>query len=383
MADTESSSAQKRERSEFIRRQRARFELSRRRVSAIFPRSKKQISDSSETESAIKRSQSTPRFPSIPSVLDFEDTSDEVQFQDALKTILQSDSDEKDNTFVKKEVKTEVKSNSKMSVSHTPTTQAGGIPRRPPPPPMGSGRGSPLPPQDGATGGQPPPGQNQTGTSQRTTETGMPQTLESCKIAFNNAVDQFNDIQEKILLFSHHLKQPYDQATGNKIEQYFNQLIIITAKLEKLADQATKQFKYNAIQDEFLTKSNSIGNLMVTCQNYLSKQKPATTPFTPTFQTTRNANPNFTPTSQQIPNQQKFTPSQGLNPNIHFNPNFAQAFQHQNTNQISTQTTYKDIRAATRDYVYHKWKEKWRAVSYCTKKLKKGAFCSYPFIYLF
>ena len=32
------------------------------------------------------------------------------------------------------------------------------------------------------------------------------------------------------------------------------------------------------------------------------------------------------------------------------------------TNQISTLTTYKDIIAATRDYVYHKWKEKWRAL---------------------
>ena len=96
MADQESQNAQKRDRSEFIKRQRARFELSRRRVSAIFPRSKKQISDSSETESALKRSQSTPRFPSIPSVIDFEDTSDEVQFQDALKTILLSDSDEKE-----------------------------------------------------------------------------------------------------------------------------------------------------------------------------------------------------------------------------------------------------------------------------------------------
>ena len=35
------------------------------------------------------------------------------------------------------------------------------------------------------------------------------------------------------------------------------------------------------------------------------------------------------------------------------------------TNQISTVTTCKDIRAATRDYVYHKWKEKWRALKKC------------------
>ena len=153
MADQEKPRAQKRERSEFIRRQRARFKLSRRRVSAIFPRSKKQLSDFSETESALKRSQSTPRFPSIPSVIDFEDTSDEVQFADTIETILQSDSDDKDKTFIKTEVKKEEKfdpsasaTNPKMSVGHTPTTQAGAV-RRPPPLPGGSGRGSPLPPK--------------------------------------------------------------------------------------------------------------------------------------------------------------------------------------------------------------------------------------------
>ena len=35
------------------------------------------------------------------------------------------------------------------------------------------------------------------------------------------------------------------------------------------------------------------------------------------------------------------------------------------TNQISSLSTYKDIRAATRDYVSHKWKEKWRALKKC------------------
>ena len=29
---------------------------------------------------------------------------------------------------------------------------------------------------------------------------------------------------------------------------------------------------------------------------------------------------------------------------------------------IQTQTTYKEIKAATREYVYHKWKEKWKAL---------------------
>ena len=149
--------------------------------------------------------------------------------------------------------------NPKMSVGHIPTTQAGAV-RRPPPPPGGSGRGSLLLPQDGAIGRQLPPGQNQPGNNPpKGNETGLPTTLESCKILFNNAVDQFNDLQQKILLFSHHLKQPYDQATGNKIEQYFNQLITITAKLEKFADHANKNFKYNAMQEEFMAKSNYIG----------------------------------------------------------------------------------------------------------------------------
>ena len=35
------------------------------------------------------------------------------------------------------------------------------------------------------------------------------------------------------------------------------------------------------------------------------------------------------------------------------------------TNQISTLKTYKDIRAATWDYVYHIWKELWRALKKC------------------
>ena len=35
------------------------------------------------------------------------------------------------------------------------------------------------------------------------------------------------------------------------------------------------------------------------------------------------------------------------------------------TTQIQTYTTYKEIRADTRDYVYHKWKEKWTALKKC------------------
>ena len=97
MADQENPSAQKRKRSKFIKRQGARFELS-----AIFPRSKKQLSDSSEADTTLKRSQSTPWFPSIPSVISFEDTSDEVQFADALESILiNNDSGEKHKANVK------------------------------------------------------------------------------------------------------------------------------------------------------------------------------------------------------------------------------------------------------------------------------------------
>ena len=35
------------------------------------------------------------------------------------------------------------------------------------------------------------------------------------------------------------------------------------------------------------------------------------------------------------------------------------------TMKIRTQTTSKEIKAATREYVYHKWKEKWRALKKC------------------
>ena len=35
------------------------------------------------------------------------------------------------------------------------------------------------------------------------------------------------------------------------------------------------------------------------------------------------------------------------------------------TIEINTHTTYKEIRAATREYVYHKWKEKWKALKKC------------------
>ena len=35
------------------------------------------------------------------------------------------------------------------------------------------------------------------------------------------------------------------------------------------------------------------------------------------------------------------------------------------SSQIETKTTSKEIKAATRDYVYHKWKEKWTALEKC------------------
>ena len=35
----------------------------------------------------------------------------------------------------------------------------------------------------------------------------------------------------------------------------------------------------------------------------------------------------------------------------------------EDTTKIRTQTTYKEIKAATREYVYHKWKDKWKALN--------------------
>ena len=35
------------------------------------------------------------------------------------------------------------------------------------------------------------------------------------------------------------------------------------------------------------------------------------------------------------------------------------------TVKIRTQTTHKEIKAATREYVYHKWKAKWRPLKKC------------------
>ena len=248
---------------------------------------------------------------------------------------------------MKKEIKKEEKfkpsvsektTASTMSVGHTPTTQGGAV-RRPPPPPGGSGRGSPLPPQDGATGGNPPPPEtNPQGTlgnnQPKSTEFGMPTTLQSCKIAFNNSVDQFNQLQEKIVLFSHHLKHPYNQAKGNKIDQYFNQLIIITAKLEKYLHQAEKYFKYSAMREEFEVKSSSIGNLMVAYQTYLQSAKSIPTPFTPIFSQSQKINPNLTPISLSTTQQNnQFIPNPGLNPNVHLNPNFTQVFQNPQQHQ--------------------------------------------------
>ena len=33
--------------------------------------------------------------------------------------------------------------------------------------------------------------------------------------------------------------------------------------------------------------------------------------------------------------------------------------------QITTQTTFKEIKAANKEYVYHKWKEKWMVLKKC------------------
>lgn len=85
----------------------------------------------------------TPHIPDVPCVI--EDTSDEVQFADTLELILiASDVEEKDNPKEHIQIKPEFKSEpftprfassacapivpitlSKMSVGHTPTSQAG------------------------------------------------------------------------------------------------------------------------------------------------------------------------------------------------------------------------------------------------------------------
>ena len=41
------------------------------------------------------------------------------------------------------------------------------------------------------------------------------------------------------------------------------------------------------------------------------------------------------------------------------------------TTKIATRTTNKDLKAANREYVYHKWKDKWKALKKCrmTKKI--------------
>ena len=149
-------------------------------------------------------------------MINFEDTSDEVQFADALESMLiNSDSEEKEKTKETIPVKQEIKPEpypprfvpsacapidlitiTKRSVGHTPTTQGGSL-RRPPTPPGGIGRGSPLPPQDGAIGGD------------------MPTTKDACKIAFNNSVDQFSQLQDQIQLFSRHMKQPFNVFKNN------------------------------------------------------------------------------------------------------------------------------------------------------------------------
>ena len=163
-------------------------------------------------------------------MIDFEDTSGEVQFADAIESILQSDSNDKNKTFVKTEMKQEEKFNpsasataSTMSVGHTPTTQAGAI-RRPPPPPGGSRRGLSLPPQVGAICGNPPPGSNQQGNNpQKGNATGLPSTLESTrrqtpnfKQILENAVDQEAAMQrfQKPLSLRQTSKRPQTVVAG-------------------------------------------------------------------------------------------------------------------------------------------------------------------------
>ena len=101
------------------------------------------------------------------------------------------------------------------------------------------------------------------------TDSSLPAILDTCKIALNNAVDQFHVLQEKVMLFSHNMKQPFDTATGNKIDQYLLQLIIIMAKLEKFSHPTGKHFKYPAMREELDAKNSSIGGLMVACPNYM------------------------------------------------------------------------------------------------------------------
>ena len=199
-----------------------------------------------------------------------------------------------------------------------------------------------IPPQDGAISINPPPpgtnNQGYAGNIPKSNKTGVPTTLDVCKIVFNNSVDEFNQLQDKILPFSHHLKHPFDQVTGTKIDQYINQFIIITAKLEKFSHHNKKYFKYLAMREEFEIKSTSIGNLMVACQTCLRSAKLNPTPFTPIFNQSTNINPNFTPISSSAAqqNNNQFLPNPGLNPNVRFNPNFAQAFQNpQNQHQYA------------------------------------------------
>ena len=96
---------------------------------------------SSDNKKKLKRNESTLRIPVVPSVIDFEDTSDEVQLVGALESIpIASDTKEiekqKEQIHIKSEFKTEVFTphfvpsarepiipitNSKMSVGHTAT----------------------------------------------------------------------------------------------------------------------------------------------------------------------------------------------------------------------------------------------------------------------
>ena len=82
------------------------------------------------------------------------------------------------------------------------------------------------------------------------------------------------------------------------------------------------------MREEFETKSSSIEKLMVACQIYLRSAKSIPTPFTPILNQLQKINPNFTPISSTTTQQNnQFLPNPGLNPDVHFNPNLAQAFQ--------------------------------------------------------
>ena len=67
---------------------------------------------------------------------------------------------------------------------------------------------------------------------------------------------------------------------------------------------------------------------MVACQTNLRSAKLIPTPFTQIFIQSQKINPSFTPiSSTNTQENNQFLPNPGLNPNVHFSPNFAHAFQ--------------------------------------------------------